>query len=76
MALDPYLTTLLADGARPFQYRSRVRALLGVPEDEGPGLVAGPMSAAVFAGAAGLREVDVSGALWQERGALAEPHAG
>ena len=29
-----YLHRVLADGARPFRYRGRVRALLGLPDDE------------------------------------------
>ena len=35
MAADGYLAAVLADGARPFRYRGRVRALLGLPEDRG-----------------------------------------
>src|SRR6266704_2568616 len=33
MARDGYLRGVLADGARPFRYRGRVRGLLGQPED-------------------------------------------
>jgi len=35
VAPDSYLRGVLADGARPFRHRARVRALLGLPDDTG-----------------------------------------
>ncbi|MEC4018798.1 hypothetical protein [Streptomyces sp. H27-D2] len=35
MAPEGYLRGVLADGARPFRHRARVRALLGLPEETG-----------------------------------------
>lgn len=42
MARDSYLSGVLADGARPFQYRVGVRELLGLPDDNGVRITFGP----------------------------------
>ncbi|CAM5688212.1 hypothetical protein SAFG77S_00843 [Streptomyces afghaniensis] len=43
MAPDTYFAALLANGAWPFRHRGCVRALLGMPDDSGPPLVADPL---------------------------------
>jgi len=41
--LNSYLKNIMADGAKPFRYRSGVRSLLGIPDSEGGDLALSPI---------------------------------
>ena len=41
--LDSYLKNIIADGSKPFRYRSGVRSLLGIPNSEGGNLTLSPI---------------------------------